>query len=510
MKIFKRFNLFAFLLCTLWMTPSATAQTEALPEIDTYIQHAVQEWNIPGLAIAIVKDDAVIFSKGYGVTEIGKNYEVDEHTLFAVASNTKAFTATLLGMLVDEGKIQWDDRVIDYLPDFQMYDPYVTREIRIRDLLTHRSGLPTFGGDHLWIGNTLNRKEIIARIRYLEPTASFRTTYQYQNLMFLVAGEVVGTVTGQSWDEAMQERILNPLGMTESNTSVRLLRGLDNVASAHEIVEGELTPVAYDSIDAVAAAAGLNASVLDMVKWMRFNLNGGVVDGRQLLNPNTIRELHTIQFPRSVSRAAERDFGTRFSGYGLGWSISDFRGRKMISHGGGLTGMISLQTMLPEERLGIIILTNFAPNNLTRALTYRILDTFLGAGQRDWAAEYLERSNQARDRAIQAENTLQNSRARNTHTSLALPAYCGTYYDPLSGEALLKIENGSLVFDYNPRHIGDLEHWHHDTFRVTWRHQIFDMPAKTFLTFELNEMGVVTGLDMSFYDPIHFDLISNR
>jgi len=504
MKKLIRFHVFAILFFLLWIQTPTQAQVEFLPEIDTYIEHAVQEWEIPGLAIAIVKDEEIIFSKGYGFTETGKNHAVDDHTLFAVASDSKAFTATLLGMLVDEGKIRWNDRVIDYLPHFQMYDPYVTRDIRIRDLLTHRSGLPTFGGDHLWIGNTLTRDDIINRIRYLEPTGPFRAAYQYQNLMFLVAGEIVPAVTGKSWDQEIKDRILVPLGMEESNTSIRFLRDLDNVALPHEIVGGTLQPVAYDSVDAVAAAAGINSNVLDMTKWMRFNMNDGVVDEQRLISSRTLREIHTIQFALPVGPATERDMGRRYAGYGLGWSISEYRGKKTISHGGGLTGMISLQTMLPEERLGIMVMTNFAPNSLTRAVTYRILDTFLDAGQRDWAAEHLARRDESMERRIRVENELEENRARNTHTSLSLAAYAGTYHEDLAGYTVVRVENGALVFDYNPRHIGDLRHWHHDTFRVTWRHPIFDMPGKTFLTFELDEKGEVTGFDISFYDPIHF------
>jgi len=483
-------------------------QVSFLKDLDRYIEKSRQDWEIPGLAVAIVKDDSVIFAKGYGVREIGKGAKVDEHTLFAVASNTKAFTASVLGMLVDEGKLNWDDRVTDYMDNFHMYDPYVTREITVRDLLTHRSGLPTFGGDHLWIGSSRSREEIISGLRYLKPSASFRTKYQYQNLMFLVAGQIIPEITGQTWDQAVKERIFEPLGMKESNTSVRYLEERKNVATPHEIVDGRLVPIKYDNVDGIAPAGAINSNVVDMARWMRLNLNRGVCEGTQILSPKIIREVHTIQFPLPVSSFSEENFGTRFSGYGLGWSISDFKGHKMVSHGGGLSGMISLQTLIPEKNLGVIVLTNFAPHSLTRALTYRILDALLGEPERDWSAEYLDRRKKAQERQKIAEKELQARRIKTTKPSLQLEAYTGRYFDELSGEVEVRLKKGRLVFDYNLRHIGDLEHWHYDTFRVTWRHGIFDMPGKSFLMFYLDEKGKVAKLRITFYDPIYFKRLS--
>ncbi|MCB9090438.1 MAG: serine hydrolase [Calditrichae bacterium] len=481
-----------------------TAQRVSLEALDAYIEQARQDWEIPGLAVSIIKNDSLIFAKGYGVKQLGQPGKVDAHTLFAVASNSKAFTATLLGMLVAQGKLNWDDPVIRHRRDFQMFDPYVTREITVRDLLTHRSGLPTFGGDHLWIGNDLSRDEIIRRIRYLEPTAPFRTTFQYQNLMFLVAGELIPAVAGIGWDEAMQQWILGPLGMTESNTTIRALASHPNVAMPHERVGGKIAPVAFDNLDNVAPAAALNANVLDMAQWMRFNLNEGSIDGQQLLDKDIMWEMHSLQMPEPLSRRSADFQDRQFYGYGLGWSLSDYHGRKIISHGGGMSGMISLQTLVPSEKLGIMIMTNFAPNSPTRALAYRIIDSFLGAPERDWSQEYLEWGKQARERSKEREKALQDTRISGTRPSLGLPAYTGTYQDDLSGPATVRLEKGQLYFDYNLRHRGRLEHWHYDTFRVIWDNPIFDMPDKAFLTFYLDEDGNVEKLKVSFYDPLYF------
>lgn len=490
----------SLLLCAF----SLQAEENLLRDLDSYIEKARKDWEIPGLAVAIVKDDSLIFAKGYGVREIGKKEKVDEYTLFAIASNTKAFTASLLGMLVEEGKLDWDDRVTDHIPNFHMYDPYVTREIVIRDLLTHRSGLPTFGGDHLWIGNSHNREEIISRLRHLEPSASIRSEFQYQNLMFLVAGQIVPAVTGQSWEEAIEKRIFEPLGMNASNTSVRYLRDEKNVATPHEIVEGKLIPIAYDNMDATAPAGAINSNVVDMAKWMRLNLNGGQYNGKQILSPEVIKELHTIQFPLKVSSFSEENFGTRFSGYGFGWGVWDYKGHKALSHGGGLSGMISYQILLPEINLGVLILTNFAPNRLTRALTYRIVDAFLGEPERDWSVDYLERRDEAKEKKKKEEKELQSKRIKGTKPSLKLEKYAGKYFEDFSGDAEVMLENGKLVFNYNPRYIGVLEHWHYDTFLVHWRHPIFDMEKKTFLMFYLDETGKVAELKVTFYDPISF------
>ncbi len=497
----------ALFLILLAIATVAHAQVEFLEDIDKYIEKSLKDRNVPGLAVAIVKDDSLIFAKGYGVRELGKRGKVDEQTLFAVASNTKAFTAALLGMLVDQGKLTWDDRVTEYLKDFQMYDPYVTRELNITDLLTHRSGLPTFGGDHLWIGNSLSREEILSRIRYLKPNAPFRAQFQYQNLMFLVAGQIIPEITGMSWDDAIKEWIFKPLGMTESNTSIRDLGSRENVATPHEIVGGKLLPIEYDDADNVAPAGAINSNVVEMAKWMRLHINGGIYEGKRFLSQDVVRKMQSIHLPIPISPSREEMLGTRFLGYGLGWGISDYRGYKVLSHGGGLSGMISLQTMIPEERLGVIILTNFAPNDLPRALTYRILDTFLGAPERDWNAEYIKRREEEKDKEKKTEAELLEKRKKDTKPSLKLADYTGRYFDKLSGEAEVTLENGKLLFYYNPRHVGNLEHWHYDTFRLAWRHPLFDMSKKSFLTFYMDENGEVTKLKVSFYDPIYFDKI---
>jgi CubicO group peptidase (beta-lactamase class C family) len=473
-------------------------------QIDASIERMLTDWVAPGVAVAVVRDDSVVFARGYGVRKLGETGTVGPETRFAVASNSKAFTATLLAQLHVEEALSTDGRVREYLPDFQVYDPWITDEIRISDLLTHRSGLPTFGGDHLWIGQDLPRDEVVRRVRYLQPAGPFRASFHYQNLMYLVAGQVAAAVGGESWDELLQRRILDPLGMRSTTTTLELLEGVEDVASAHEHVGGELMVVEYDDTRGIAPAAGLGSNVLDMARWMRVNLNGGVLDGTRILPERAMRELHRVHYPLGVSPWAEANLGQRFNGYGYGWFISEYKGRKVVSHSGGLTGMISLQTLLPEEGIGVVVLTNYAPSAPTRAITYTILDALLGEPSRDWNSVYRGFVDQGRRSADRAEAELQASRVPDAKPIFSLEAYTGTYESRLSGSATVRLEDGRLVFDYNPRHLGDLEHWEGNRFRVHWRHPIFDMEPRTFLEFEVTSEGAVEALTVTFYHPNRF------
>ncbi|MEQ8766984.1 MAG: serine hydrolase [Planctomycetota bacterium] len=497
-------------VCLIWASMSqALAQPAPLQGLDDTIEVWLTAWDVPGLALAVVQDGEVVYARGYGVRRVDTDQPVNAETVFAVASNTKAFTATLLGQLVDEGKLSWDDRVIDHLPSFALFDPWVTREIRVRDLLCHRSGLPTFGGDHLWIGECQDQGTILEKLRYLEPTAPFRTRFQYQNLMFLVAGQVVEAVTGETWADRVQGKILEPLGMSSATTSVSRLDGQDNVAHPHEVRGGELKVVAFDAVDCIAPAGALNSSVFDMAQWMLVNLNGGRHDAGVLFSPSVLAEMQTVHTPRSVgSRETER-FGRHFSGYGLGWGLSDYHGVKLVQHGGGLSGMNSLQTLVPEKNLGVMVATNFAPNSLTAAVTYHILDIYLGREPHDWNQTFVDDRDAGQVRAQGRETELEEQRIPGTSPSGPLEDFAGTYHDDFSGDTEVRLEEGALVFDYNPRHRGRLEHWHYDTFRVAWDDAIYDMPQKSFVTFRRGESGGVSGLTVTFYDPITFERVED-
>ncbi len=498
------------LLAQLILACGSTSAQTPLAELDAYVTRAMQEWGVPGLAIAVVKDDRVVHARGYGVRQMDRPEKVDERTLFAIASNSKAFTCAVLGSLRDEGKLAWSDRVIKHLPWFQMHDPWVTRDIRVLDLVCHRSGLPTFGGDHLWIASPFTREEILRRVRHLEPSAPFRTAYQYQNLMFVAAGEVAAAAAGRPFETLLRERLIGPLGMKDTVLTMAELRAAKNVATPHERRDGTLKIVAFDDVDTLTAAGGLKSNVIDVTQWIRCHLSGGLIDKRRVLSGQVVSDMQAVRTPTLGRRDNRADPGALFSGYGMGWGLTDYAGRRIVGHGGGLSGMISRTTLVPSEKLGIVVLTNMAENALPTALTWWIIDRYLGRSERDWSGVYSTRNRfRTRNRHSQ-EARIVATRIEGTRPSLDLAAYAGRYHDALSGDAHVTMKNGQLWFSYNPRHEGPLTHWHHDTFRVAWTNPIYDMPFKAFVTFVIGEDGKIKRLETRFYDPITFDRVGDN
>ncbi len=447
------------------------AQQPDLAELDAYFARAQAAWPVPGLSVAIVKDGRIVLEKGYGVRALGASDPVDEHTLYAIASNSKAFTAAALAQLVDDGRLSWDDRVQDHLPWFRLYDPWVSDDMRIRDLLSHRSGLGTFSGDLLWYGTTYSAEEIVRRARHLEPGFPFRAGYGYSNLMFIAAGEVLRAVSGEDWHDYVDKHFFRPLGMTRTVTSVRRLAGMENVATPHKYVRGETRPIDWMVWDAMGAAGGIISSVHDMAQWLIAQLQGGEKDGVRLFSEAQQREMWRVHNPLAVTPAVQERYpSTHFRGYGLGWSLADYRGRKIVSHGGGYDGMFSQVVLVPEERLGIVVLTN-AMTGIAPALTYRVLDAYLGGDARDWSAEALPRWWASRERFHARQDSVLALRDPTTSPSLPLEAYTGRYGGAMYGDATVTMEGGGLVLRLLPAPdlVADLEHLHHDTFLIRWR-----------------------------------------
>jgi CubicO group peptidase (beta-lactamase class C family) len=494
------------LLTLLILSPSLLAQTleERLREIDAYAAKAGQDWRVPGFSLAVVKDDRVVFAKGYGVRELGRAEPVDKDTLFAVASNTKAFTAAALATLVDEGKLNWDDPVTKYLPWFQLSDPYVTREMTVRDLLSHRSGLATFGGDLLWYETTYPREEILRRVRHLRPVHPFRARYGYQNIMFLAAGEIVPAVTGKSWDDYVRERFFAPLGMARSNTTLKQLKASQNVATPHNEVGGQVRVVKYSNVDAAGGAAAINSTAAEMAEWVRLQLGRGTYQGRKIFSAAAAREMWTPHAVVSgVSESAERFNPTvHFNLYGLGWFLSDYRGRKVVTHSGGLDGMTSRVALLPEENLGVVVLTN-SETPLQSFLWYKVFDVFTGAPPRDWSADYAARARAAREREEAEARKTEAARVPDTKHSLPLSAYAGTYGGRMYGDAKVTEEGGRLVVRLvpSPAYVGDLEHWHFDTFRIKWRESVVYPYPRGWVTFVLDAQGKVGEMKIDVPNP---------
>lgn len=466
-------------------TAVGLAQDVDLAALDGYFAESGDAFEVPGFAVAIVKDDEVVFARGYGARELGKPERVDEHTLFAIASNSKAFTAAALARLVDDGRVRWDDRVVDYLPYFRLYDPWVTQEIRVRDLLCHRSGLGTYSGDLLWYGTPYDAAEVVRRARMLEPAGLFRSDYGYSNLMFIAAGQVVAAVSGASWDETVRREFFEPLGMSRTVTSTSALEGMENVAIPHRTKEGAVIPLSWYNWDAMAAAGGIISSVSDMSRWLRLQLAGGVWEGDTIFSPAAQRIMWTPHISHVLDPESERTtLGTHFRGYGLGWSLMDYRGHKVVTHGGAYDGMFSRVALVPEEGLGVVVLTN-SMTSLPVALAYRSLDAYLGGAERDWTAEYLQRAEEARKRKAERRRRFAEARVEGTSPSLPLQDYTGTYGGPMYGDARVTLEDGGLVVSFlpNPDLVGDLTHYHFDTFVIEWRRDFawFDEGTVQFL-----------------------------
>ncbi|MCZ6756535.1 MAG: serine hydrolase [Gemmatimonadetes bacterium] len=483
---------------------AVAAQIESLHGLDEFIEIGMEEWQIPGLAVAVVRHDSVLFLDGYGVRTVGTDDPVDGQTLFAVASCTKAFTATALGILVSEGVVGWDDPVNGYLPGFQLYDPWVTRHLTIRDLLSHRTGYAGWAADHLWQGSELDADEILRRFRYQEPAGGFRARYGYSNIMYLAAGEIIPAVTGESWHSFVTERLLEPLGMYQSTLSVDGLGERDNVATPHIEIHGEPEPVAWYDLDNVAPAMALNSNASDMAAWLRLHLAHGVFDGDTLVSPRIIEDMQTPQIwyqdPMDAIELEDRSFNA----YGLGWDLFDYHGRKAVRHSGSVDGMGSLITMIPGSNLGVVVLTNMIPGQFPLALSNHIIDAVLGDAGPDWNAKLLQQRADSRKKEKQERWYWDKARDKRAKRSLPLDQYLGEYFDSLSGAATVTEEDGGLVFRYNDKYIGDLTHWQHDIYRVAWRDPYVRLWAGRFLIFIPNGKGAIGMLRVAFDNEIQF------
>ena len=455
----------AVLVCG--VAPGAVAQRNSTAELDAYIARAVRDWGIPGLAIAVVKDDSVVFAKGYGVRELGKAGAVDAGTRFAIGSTTKAMTAVALGMLVDEGKVRWDEPVTTYLPGFRVGDPYVTRELTVRDLLTHRAGLGN--ADQLWASADYSPEEISARVATLQPAYSLRSGFIYQNIMYAIAGDVIRAASGRSWADFVRARIFVPLGMTATEPTLRALAGQGNIAAPHMEIRDTIRAVTNRSVDAVAPAGSVWSGVGDMAKWARFILDSGRVDGKRLLSADSYREIMTPQViaPKSMYTTMSL-IRPHFFTYGLGWFLHDYQGQAIAMHTGSIDGMSAIIGLIPDRRLGVYVLANLDHAELRHALMYRVFDLYSGNRPRDWSRELLDLYGGLEARADSARRQQQQQRVGGTRPSLELESYAGTYRSPTYGDAVVTVRNGALHFEFGSGRRGLLTHWQYDSFQAQW------------------------------------------
>lgn len=479
----KRFTL--VLITSLVFAGYCFSQTDTLPSfikdsLDNYVNRALTDWQIPGVSVSIVKNGKVVWMKGYGVKETGTNEKVDENTLFMIGSNSKAFTATALAMLDADKKLSLDDKVQKWLPDFKLYDPWVAKEANIRDLLCHRLGFETFQGDFMFFDSDLTTAQVREKMGKLKPMYGFRSKWGYTNSAFMTAGEIIPKVTGKSWAQFITDSIFKPLGMNNSFALSKDIKKAGNRCLPHTVVMGELRKIPYGNIDNLAPAGSISSSANDMSKWVMAQLNNGKLDGKIIIPAAAIAQTRT---PHSILGNGGHMFNkSHFALYGLGWFLEEYAGRKIVAHTGGVNGFVTSVCLVPEEKLGIIVLTNTDANNFYEALRNEIEDAYLGLPYRNYSKVYLDY--QKGDEAEKAKQykVIGDSIALNPTTALPLTSYSGEYLHDVYGKMNIKIEEGKLImrFEHHQGRYGTLEPLGGNRFFCTYNDPLYGMKKLEF------------------------------
>jgi CubicO group peptidase (beta-lactamase class C family) len=481
------------------------AQENNLPSfvkdsIDQYVEKALADWKIPGVSIAIVKDGKTVIIKGYGVKEWGGNDKVDENTLFMIGSNTKAFTATAMAMLHAEKKLSLDDKVQKWLPAFKMYDPWVAKEANLRDLLCHRLGFETFQGDFMYFDSDLTKEEVIEKFGKVKPLYSFRSKWGYTNAAFAVAGEVIQKASGKTWAEFLKEKIFSPLGMSHTLALSKEISSSPNKSAAHTLVDGEIKKIPYGNIDNIAPAGSISSSAADMVKWVKAQLNNGRLDGAQVI-PAVAQE--QTWSPHSILGNGGTMYNKgHFALYGLGWFLEEYSGRKIVSHTGGVNGFVTSVTLVPEEKLGIVVLTNTDQNNFYEALKWEIMDAYLGNVYRNYSKAYLGFQLMGKKQDDDWLKKKKDTIAGNPSTALPLSAYAGEYTHAVYGKMNIKPENGKLIirFEHHKGRYGTLEALGGNRFLCTYSDPLYGIKVLPFTV----ENGKVKSVTVTVADFVEF------
>ncbi|MEO8413351.1 MAG: serine hydrolase [Ginsengibacter sp.] len=495
-------SLALFLLLT---TLRLTAQVITSSQIDSLTELTLKTFDVPGIAVAIVKDGKVIHAKGYGVRSLHTKQQVDVNTLFGIASNTKAFTVAALGILMDENKVKWDDKVTDYIPEFRMYNPYVTEEFTIRDLLTHRSGLGLGAGDLMFWpdSNNFTRKDMIHNLRYLKPVSSFRTKYDYDNNLYMVAGEVVARVSGMSWEDFIQKRILDPLNMSRSAPSFNRLKDKSDVIDPHAPVDGIVKLIRRDANETLDAAGGIYSNLTDMCKWIIMQMNNGKYDDTKRLFSNDVHE--EMWTPQTIIPVrGETPYNTHFASYGLGWFLSDVHGYKQATHTGGLAGIVTQVTLIPEMKLGIIVFTNQQSGAAFSAITNTIKDSYFDIKGRDWIKQYLEGvvAGEGKEKEI-LDNVWKEVAAQQKDNARAdVNLFTGRYTDKWFGDVVISVNDGKMWFRSERSFLlnGEMLPYKGNTFVAKWTDRSMD--ADAYVMFDLNKDGKASAMKMSALSPL--------
>jgi CubicO group peptidase (beta-lactamase class C family) len=501
----RKFKFIFLFICLLAPGIQASAQVITPDSIDRLVERTLKTFDVPGIAVAIVKDDKMIFAKGYGVRSLSSKKKVDENTLFGIASNSKAFTTAAIGILVDEGKLKLDDKLTDYIPEFKMYDPYVTAEFTIRDMLTHRSGLGLGAGDLMDFPDSTDFtiKDAIHNLRYFKPVSSFRSKYDYDNQLYKVAGEVISRVSGMSWEDFIETRIMKPLHMDHSSPSYQRIKDNSNFVDAHAPVDGKVVVIPRYLTTTGNAAGGIYSSVADLSKWVMMQMNNGKYgDGKQLFSEGIHREMWSPQTNIQVGPTSY--YNTHFAAYGLGWFLNDAKGYKEVSHTGGIDGMVTKVDLLPELKLAIIVLTNQTSGAAFTAVTNQIKDSYLGLTGRDWVkfmADQVKASQEGADK-VTAEVWKQVEAKQHDGSKTDITPFAGTYHDNWLGDVIISIKDGQLWFNakHSPKLTGQVLPYIGNTFVVKWNYRSFE--ADAYAMFSFDEHGKPSGLKMKPVSPL--------
>nr|WP_315486406.1 serine hydrolase [uncultured Undibacterium sp.] len=497
-------------------TPQAVTAATSAPttlitatQIDALVEKTMKTFNVPGISVAVIKDDQIVHSKGYGVRSIKTKLPMDANTLVGIASNSKAFTAAALAILVDEKKLKWNDRVTNIIPEFKLYNPYVTEEFTIMDLMTHRSGLGLGAGDLMFFpdGSDFTLKDVIHNLRHLKQVSSFRSKYDYDNNLYIVAGEVVKRVSGLSWEEFIEQKIMKPLVMQDSAASITRLKNQDNVVDPHVPVDGVLQVVPFRPNEVINAAGGIYSNIVDMSKWVRMQLNKGSygADNKQRLFSERVQ--HDMWSPQTILQTGPNtgSYNTHFSAYGIGWGLSDVKGYKQVTHTGGLLGMVTQVTLIPELKLGIIVLTNQEAGVAFNAITNTIKDSYLGMPAIDRVTEYNERllkRNAENDKEVaEVWKAIDAQQKASANIKVDHTIYLGTYKDNWFGEISIRLEKGKMIFasKRSPALTGEMRFYKGTTFVVKWHDR--SLNADAFANFSLDTEGKPNGLTMKAISP---------
>jgi len=473
--------------------------------LDAYVEKALTDWQIPGVAVCVVKDGKVVVMKGYGVKEIGKTDKVDENTLFMIGSNSKAFTGTALAMLEAEKKLSLDDHVQKWLPDFKLYDPWVAKEANIRDLLCHRLGFETFQGDFIYFDSDLTTAEVREKFGKVKPLYSFRNKWGYTNAAFMTAGEIIPKVTGKTWAEFLKERIFTPLEMTNTLALTKDIEAAPNKASAHTVAQGVLKKIPYGHIDNLAPAGSISSSVNDLSHWVMMQLNNGSYNTKQVVPAAAIGETWK---PQSIlGNGGHRFNKAHFSLYGLGWFLQEYSGRKIVAHTGGVNGFVTSVTLVPEEKLGIIVLTNTDANNFFESLKNEIMDAYLGLPYRNYSQVQLARFNNNQQEEANWLKKMQDTVVMHIATTLPVAAYAGTYEHEVYGKMTIASESGKLVarFEHHHGRFATLEPLGGNKFLATFNDPLYGIKVWPFTTASGKVKSVtVTVADFVEFTPYEF------